>query len=218
MCESRVARVALCGSLCAGAAYTPPLFVSAEALKACWDAARQPRTPGARKGLKLWKCLEVRTAPRARVGVYRRNRLRTALPGLPYVCYNTWQLIRCDSRSFASKSRLFIFSVPCFFYFSSFKNRSCKNIVFQNGPPWSALTLIREEQNCRDKKTLIFFFAFPVLSSKFGNQSLRFRAAKTFSCGITFVFVPDQKSLYQIKNPVAHLSHWRQFCASLNEQ
>jgi hypothetical protein len=42
--ESRVARVALCGLLCAGGAYTPPLFVSAEALRACWDAARQPLT------------------------------------------------------------------------------------------------------------------------------------------------------------------------------
>jgi hypothetical protein len=69
--------------------------------------------------------------------------------------------------------------------------------------------LFREAQNCRDKKTLIFFFAFPVLSGKFGNQSLRFRVAKTFFFGITIF-------LYQNKNPVAHLSHWRQFCASLN--
>jgi hypothetical protein len=47
------------------------------------------------------------------------------------------------------------------------------------------------------------------LSGKFGKQSLRFRAAKTFFFGITIF-------LYQNKNPVAHLSHWRQFCASLN--
>jgi hypothetical protein len=30
------------------------------------------------------------------------------------------------------------------------------------------------------KKTLIFFFPCPVLSGKFGNQSLRFRTTKTF--------------------------------------
>jgi hypothetical protein len=42
---------------------------------------------------------------------------------------------------------------------------------------------------------VIFFFAFPVSSGKFGKQSLRFRAAKTFFFGIT-VF------LYQNKNPV----------------
>jgi hypothetical protein len=47
------------------------------------------------------------------------------------------------------------------------------------------------------KKTVIFFLAFPVSSGKFGKQSLRFRAAKTFFFGIT-VF------LYQNKNPVAH--------------
>jgi hypothetical protein len=52
----------------------------------------------------------------------------------------------------------------------------------------------REAQNCRDKKTLMFVFAFPVLSGKFGKQSLGFRAAKTFFFGIT-VF------LYQNKNP-----------------
>ncbi len=56
---------------------------------------------------------------------------------------------------------------------------------------------------------MIFFFCFPVSSGKFGKQSLRFRAAKTFFFGITIF-------LYQNKNPVAHLSHWRQFCASLN--
>jgi hypothetical protein len=58
------------------------------------------------------------------------------------------------------------------------------------------------------KKTLIFFFALPVSSGKFGKQFLRFRAAKTFFFGIT-VF------LYQKKNPVAHLGLGRQFCASL---
>jgi hypothetical protein len=47
------------------------------------------------------------------------------------------------------------------------------------------------------------------LSGKLGKQSLRFRAAKTFFFGITIF-------LYQNKNPVAHLSHCRQFCASLN--
>jgi hypothetical protein len=67
----------------------------------------------------------------------------------------------------------------------------------------------REAQNCRDKKTLMFVFAFPVLSGKFGKQSLGFRAAKTFFFGIAAF-------LYQNKNPVAQLSHWRQFCASLN--
>jgi hypothetical protein len=65
-----------------------------------------------------------------------------------------------------------------------------------------------EAQNCLDKKTLIFFFALPVSSGKFGKQFLRFRAAKTFFFGIT-VF------LYQNKNPVAHLGLGRQFCASL---
>jgi hypothetical protein len=50
---------------------------------------------------------------------------------------------------------------------------------------------IREAQNCRDKKTLIFFFAFPGVSGKFGKQSLRFRAAKTFFFGITGFFVPE---------------------------
>ena len=59
-----------------------------------------------------------------------------------------------------------------------------------------------------DKKTLIFFFAFPVLSGKFGKQSLRFRAAKTFFFGIT-VF------LYQNQNPVLHMEDWKQFYASL---
>jgi hypothetical protein len=39
--------------------------------------------------------------------------------------------------------------------------------------------------------TLIFFFAFPVLSGKFGKQSLRFRATKTFFFGITGSFVPE---------------------------
>ena len=38
------------------------------------------------------------------------------------------------------------------------------------------------------KKLLIFFFAFPGLSGKFGKQSLRFRAAKTFFFGITAFF------------------------------
>jgi hypothetical protein len=39
------------------------------------------------------------------------------------------------------------------------------------------------------------------LSGKFGKQSLRFRAAKTFFFAITIF-------LYQNKNPVTHLSHW----------
>jgi hypothetical protein len=49
---------------------------------------------------------------------------------------------------------------------------------------------------------LIFFFALPVSSGKFGKQFLRFRAAKPFFFGIT-VF------LYQNKNPVAPLDHWK---------
>jgi hypothetical protein len=36
----------------------------------------------------------------------------------------------------------------------------------------------REAQNCRDKKTLNFFFAFPISSGKYGKESLRVRAAK----------------------------------------
>jgi len=36
------------------------------------------------------------------------------------------------------------------------------------------------------KKLLIFFFAFPVLSGKFGKQSLRFRTTKTFFFGINY--------------------------------
>jgi hypothetical protein len=58
------------------------------------------------------------------------------------------------------------------------------------------------------KKTVIFFFAFPLSSGKFGKQSLRFRAAKTFFFGIT-VF------LYQNKNPADHLICWKQFYVSL---
>jgi hypothetical protein len=57
---------------------------------------------------------------------------------------------------------------------------------------------------------LIFFFALPVSSGKFGKQFLRFRVAKTFFLGIV-VF------LYQNKNPVAHLGLGRQFCASLKK-
>ncbi len=60
-----------------------------------------------------------------------------------------------------------------------------------------------------EKKTVIFFFAFPLSSGKFGKQSLRFRAAKTFFFDITIF-------LYQNQNPVAHMIHWRQFCTSLN--
>jgi hypothetical protein len=52
----------------------------------------------------------------------------------------------------------------------------------------------REAQNCRDKKPLIFFFAFLVLRGKLGKQSLRFGPATTFFFGTT-VFV------YQNKNP-----------------
>jgi hypothetical protein len=69
-------------------------------------------------------------------------------------------------------------------------------------------SIFREAQNCRDKKTLIFFFSFPLSSGKFGKQFLRFRAAKTFFFGITAF-------LYQNKIPLLHLEHWRQFCASL---
>jgi len=45
----------------------------------------------------------------------------------------------------------------------------------------------REAQNCRDKKPLIFFFAFLVLRGKLGKQSLRFGGITVF--------------LYQNKNP-----------------
>jgi len=31
---------------------------------------------------------------------------------------------------------------------------------------------LKEAQNCRDKKTLIFFVGFPVLSGKFGKNNL----------------------------------------------
>ena len=55
---------------------------------------------------------------------------------------------------------------------------------------------------------MIFFFAFHVASGKFGKQSSRVRAAKTFFFGIT-VF------LYQIENPQTHLGVGRQFYASL---
>jgi hypothetical protein len=58
------------------------------------------------------------------------------------------------------------------------------------------------------KKLWFSFFAFPVLSGKFGKQSLRVRAAKTFFFGIT-VF------LYQNKNPEAHLGLGRQIYACL---
>jgi hypothetical protein len=44
------------------------------------------------------------------------------------------------------------------------------------------------------QKNFDFLFAFPVLSGKFGKQSLRFRAAKTFFFGITASFVPEPKS------------------------
>jgi hypothetical protein len=62
-------------------------------------------------------------------------------------------------------------------------------------------------QKRRDKKTLIFFFAFHALSGKLGN--LRFRAAKTFFFDHTFF-------LYQDENPVHHMIHWKQFSAFLN--
>jgi hypothetical protein len=47
------------------------------------------------------------------------------------------------------------------------------------------------------------------LRGKLGKQSLRVRAAITFFFGIT-VFV------YQNENPVDHMIHGRQFCASQN--
>jgi hypothetical protein len=47
-------------------------------------------------------------------------------------------------------------------------------------------------QSRRDKKTLIFFFAFLGSSGKFGKQSLRVRAGKTFFFGITvFLYQGD---------------------------
>ena len=50
----------------------------------------------------------------------------------------------------------------------------------------------REAQNCRDKKTLIFFFAFLVFSGKLGKQSLRLRAAIGFFFGITAILYQNQ--------------------------
>jgi hypothetical protein len=73
------------------------------------------------------------------------------------------------------------------------------------------LSRLREAQNCLDKKTLIFFFYFLVLSGKFGKQSLRFCAAITFVFGIT-VF------LYQNKIPVDHMLGRKQFRASLKDE
>jgi hypothetical protein len=73
---------------------------------------------------------------------------------------------------------------------------------------------VREAQNlivAIKKNFLIFFFAFPLLSGKFGKQSLRSLAAITFFFGIS-VF------LYQAKIPVLHLENWRQYCASLTLQ
>jgi hypothetical protein len=63
---------------------------------------------------------------------------------------------------------------------------------------------VRVEQNGHDKKTLIFFFVFPVSSRKFGKQYLRVRGAKSF-------FFDNTAFLYQNKNPVSHLGHGRQF-------
>jgi hypothetical protein len=54
------------------------------------------------------------------------------------------------------------------------------------------------------KKTLIFFFAFLVLSGKLRKQSLKFRAAIYFIFGITIFLCQD-------KNPVDHMIHWRRF-------
>jgi hypothetical protein len=58
--------------------------------------------------------------------------------------------------------------------------------------------------NLSHKKTSIFFFAFLVLSDKLGKPSLRFRTAL-----ITFFFYITV-FLYQDKNPVDHMIHWRQ--------
>jgi hypothetical protein len=55
----------------------------------------------------------------------------------------------------------------------------------------------REAQNCRDKKILIFFFAFPFLSGKFGKQSLRSLAAITFFFGITVFLYQNQIPVLQ---------------------
>jgi hypothetical protein len=71
------------------------------------------------------------------------------------------------------------------------------------------VVLFREAQNCRDKKTWIFFIVFLFLCGKLGKQSLRFRPVITFFFGITAF-------LYQDKNPWYHMMHWRQFCVSLN--
>jgi hypothetical protein len=38
---------------------------------------------------------------------------------------------------------------------------------------------------------MFFFVAFPALSGKFGKQSLKFRATKTFFFGISGFFVPE---------------------------
>jgi hypothetical protein len=60
----------------------------------------------------------------------------------------------------------------------------------------------------RDKKTGYSFFAFPLLSGKFGKQSLRIRATIYFFFGITGFFVPEWKT-------GAHMGLGRQFSASL---
>ncbi len=73
--------------------------------------------------------------------------------------------------------------------------------------PWGTLNS-RETQNCHDKKSLIFFFSFPISSGKYGKESLRVREGKTFFFGIS-VF------LYQNRNPDAHLGLGRQFYDSL---
>jgi len=56
------------------------------------------------------------------------------------------------------------------------------------------------------KKLVFPFFAFPLLSGKFGKQSLRIRATVYFFFGITGFFVPEWKTE----------ALGRQFSASLN--
>jgi len=59
------------------------------------------------------------------------------------------------------------------------------------------------------KKLLIFFFPFPVLSGKFGNQSLKVPRNKNF------LFLSLLAFLYQNQNPGFIMSPGRQSCACM---
>ena len=63
-------------------------------------------------------------------------------------------------------------------------------IIYFATPKDIRLTVSQGSTKLCDKKTGIFFFDFPLLSGKFGKQSLRFRGTKTFFFGITGFLVP----------------------------